>query len=125
MVCFLMNTIQQCLPFFNFVYSLNRYDPKFSDRQVWANLVDPDQTSPLIWVYTVCHSVCMFWMPFSTLKPRCLNFRIITAKFSGVRIFRMFTVLLKDPSLGMFCAFSKGPFEPHHEKTCLPGLRPG
>ena len=22
-------------------------DPKFSDRQVWANSVDPDQTAPL------------------------------------------------------------------------------
>ena len=22
------------------------YDPKFSDRQVWANSVDPDQTAP-------------------------------------------------------------------------------
>ena len=23
------------------------YDPKFTDRQVWANNVDPDQTAPL------------------------------------------------------------------------------
>ena len=28
----------------NFLY-LN--DPKFSDRQVWANSADPDQTAPL------------------------------------------------------------------------------
>ena len=24
-----------------------RYDPKFSDKQVWANSADPDQTAPL------------------------------------------------------------------------------
>ena len=43
-----------------------RSDPKF-----WANAVDPEQSdqgvhclplrSSLIWVYFVCHSVCMFW----------------------------------------------------------------
>ena len=27
-------------------------DPKFSDRQVWANSVDPDQTAPL-WANSV------------------------------------------------------------------------
>ena len=39
-----------------------------SDREVWENSVDPDHTAPtfqrssLIRVYTVCHSVCIFWM---------------------------------------------------------------
>ena len=34
----------------------NCNDPsKFSDRQVYANSVDPDQT-----VHNVCHSVCIF-----------------------------------------------------------------
>ena len=37
--------------------------PKFSDRQVWANSADPDKTAPsLIRVYTVCNSLCIFWM---------------------------------------------------------------
>ena len=40
----------------NFQY---RNDPKFSDRQVLANSVDPDQS--LIRVYTVCHSIYSFW----------------------------------------------------------------
>ena len=50
-------------------------DPKFSDRQVWANRVEPDQTAPqgrrssLINVYTVCHSFCIFWSHNSMVKP--------------------------------------------------------
>ena len=36
-------------------------DPKLADRQVRANSVDPDQTAPRVRVYTVCHSVCIFW----------------------------------------------------------------
>ena len=45
-----------------------RNDPKFSDRQVWANSADPDQTAPLsdyskrsslIRVSTVCYSICI------------------------------------------------------------------
>ena len=40
----------------NFVMTRLIYnnDPKFSDRQVWANSVDQDQRSSLIRVYTVC-----------------------------------------------------------------------
>ena len=56
-----------------------------------------DQTAPrssLIRVYTVCNSICSFWMQYSTVKPSCLNFRVITANFSGVLIFRIFTVSL-------------------------------
>ena len=34
-----------------YVYAKNRFrgyynDPKFSDRQVWANKADPDETAP-------------------------------------------------------------------------------
>ena len=28
--------------------SYYRNDPKFSDRQVWANSADPDQTAPTV-----------------------------------------------------------------------------
>ena len=35
--------------------------------------------SSLIWVYTVCHSVCNFWTHYSMVKPHCANFPIITA----------------------------------------------
>ena len=41
----------------------------------------PDQTAPEIRVYTVCHSVCIFWSLCSMVKPHCSNFRVITAKF--------------------------------------------
>ena len=70
--------------------------PKFSDRQVWTNSVDPNQTAPerscLIWVYTVCLSVSIFWLH---LKILCHFVRIlvITSNFSGIRIFKIFTVL--------------------------------
>ena len=58
-------------------------DPKFSDRQVWTNSADPDQTAPrssLIRVYTACQSVCIFWT-HSVVKWYYSNFGIITAFF--------------------------------------------
>ena len=72
-----------------------RNDPKFSDGYAWANSADPDQTrSSLIRVYTVCHSVCIVWTHYSMVEPHSSNFRVITTKFLGVRIFRKFTVTL-------------------------------
>ena len=56
--------------------------PKFSDRQVWANSADPDQTAPsLIRVYTVCNSLCIFWMHYPKETPSCSTFRVITINF--------------------------------------------
>ena len=37
-------------------------------------------------------SVALFWMHYSMIKPLGLNFRLITAVFSGVQIFKIFTV---------------------------------
>ena len=70
---------------------------KFLDRQVWANSVDPEQTAcswrnSLIRAYTVCHFACIYWMHCFTVKPPCLNFRVITADFSGVWTFTIFTL---------------------------------
>ena len=48
-------------------------DPKFSDRQIWANSVDPDQTAP-------------------DQDLHCLP-----AIVSGVRIFRIFTLIHSFP----------------------------
>ena len=48
--------------------------PEFSDRQAWANSVDADQTAPLIRVYTLCHSVSIFWALDSMVKIQCHNF---------------------------------------------------
>ena len=38
-----------------------------SDKQVWANSLDPDQTASRGAV-TVCHSVCIFWTNYSVVK---------------------------------------------------------
>ena len=65
-----------------------RNDPKFSDRYAWANSVDPVRL-----LYTVCHSVCIIWTHCSMVEPHSSNFRVITANFLGVRIFRKFTVV--------------------------------
>ena len=50
------------------------------------------QRSSLIRVYTVCNSLCIFWMHYSKEKPSCSTFRVITTNFLGVRIFRKFMV---------------------------------
>ena len=84
------------------IYEYHNY-PKFADRQVWENSVDPDRSN-LIRVYTVCHYVRIFWVHDSMVKVHCYNFRIITAIYSGVQIFRSFTVWdiwCKDTASGM------------------------
>ena len=58
----------------------NCNDPKFSDRKVWANSADPDQTAPkgavcVISVFTVCYSIHIFLMKYPRVWPLCLNFR--------------------------------------------------
>ena len=50
-------------------------NPKFSDRQFWANNVDPELT---IKVITICHevsSVCLILdsLFYGTVKPHCYN----------------------------------------------------
>ena len=54
-----------------------RNDPKFSDRYAWSNSADPNQTtrSSLIRIYTVCHSVCIFWTHYSMVEPHSSNIR--------------------------------------------------
>ena len=61
-------------------------DPKFLDRQVWANTADPNQRSSLIRVRTICNFVQHL---LDTLLYGKANF---TAKFSGVRSCRIFTL---------------------------------
>ena len=50
----------------------------------------------LIWVCTVCHSVCIVWTHYSLVKPHSSNFRVIITNILGVRIFRKFTVNQKE-----------------------------
>ena len=45
-------------------------------------------------VYTVCNSICIFKMHhYCMVEPGCSNFRVITANFSDVQIFRIFTYI--------------------------------
>ena len=48
------------------------------------------------------NSVCIFWTHYSMIKPPFSNFRVITANFWGVRIFRIFTVT-QNPRQLFFC----------------------
>ena len=76
----------------------------FQTDGLWANSADPDQTahrgavcvSSLIRVYTVYLSICTFWTHYSIVELPCSNFRVITANFSGVRNFRIFTELVEE-----------------------------
>ena len=42
------NTHLICSSEIDFFSMFYHNDPKFSDRQVWANCVDPDQTAPRV-----------------------------------------------------------------------------
>ena len=53
-------------------------DPKFSDRQAWANTVDPDQTAPN-YSDQGLHCSSFFLTHCSMVKPNCSNFRLIKA----------------------------------------------
>ena len=72
-----------------------RNDPKFSHRYAWANSADPDQTSDLIRVFTVCRSVFIVWTHYSMVEPHSSNFRVTTTNILGVRNVRIFMVHLK------------------------------
>ena len=77
-----------------FISRIYRNDLKYSDRQVWANSVDPHETAPegALWsVFTVCHSACIFCILYFMIKNKtkqnkkkktahdCSNVRTITA----------------------------------------------
>ena len=65
-----------------------RNDPKFSDRQVWANSVDPDRTAPSRAVGSGS-AVFAILSAHCGGKPSFLNLKLNL----GVRKFRTFTVL--------------------------------
>ena len=82
----------------------HRKYPKFSDRHVWANSVT--QIRLLFRVYTVCYCVYIFWPNLSKVKTHNSNFRMITANFSGVQIFRIFKINLTGEIVFISKAFS-------------------
>ena len=57
-----------------------RNDPKFSNRQVWANSVEPDQEHS-DWSLHCLLFHRHFWIHYSMVKPPWSNFRVTTAKF--------------------------------------------
>ena len=60
-----------------------RNDPNFFDNiQVWTN-PDPDHTSPSGVIYMVCHSVGIYLIHYSRVKPHCSRSRILIAIFRG------------------------------------------
>ena len=61
--------------------------------QVWENTVDPNNSLISVYMYTVCHSVCIFWTHYSMVKLHCSNFRIITAIFLDVQNFQILSYL--------------------------------
>ena len=71
-------------------------DRKFSDRQVWANIVDPNQIAPL------GSGSALFAIPsayFNTIvKPSGSSFRVITANVSDYRIFTVTRILYQSSS---------------------------
>ena len=57
-------------------------DQKFLDRYAWSNSVDPVQTEEQSdQVYTVWHSICIFWTYYSVVKQYNANFKIIEEIF--------------------------------------------
>ena len=57
-----------------------RNDPKFSDRQVWANSADPDQTAPrgAVWSGSTLFAIASasFGCITRKKKPSCSTFRV-------------------------------------------------
>ena len=53
----------------------------------------PRSDCSLIRVYTVCSSLCIFWMHYSKEKPSLSTLRVITTHLLGVRIFKIFTCI--------------------------------
>ena len=47
----------------------------------------------LIRAYTVCNSLCIFWMQYSKVKPSYSTFRVITENVLDVWYFRNFKVI--------------------------------
>ena len=91
-----------------------RNEPKFSDRQIWANSVGPDQSS-LIRIYSVCNSVCLFWTHYSWVKLSFSNFTMITAKF---RVSEYFGILWYMYSHFMYLCLGKSVQVPCKQMSC-------
>ena len=61
-----------------------------------------EQSDQGIMVYTVCNSVCIFWMHYSKVQPTCSTFRVFIANVSGSQ----FWGFLRYISLSQACLIS-------------------
>ena len=86
--------VLSCRGSFFWPHTNYRNDSKYSDRQIWESIVDPDETVPgAVWSESTLFAILSFKVQYSVVKPNCSNFRILTAIFSGVRIFPIFLVI--------------------------------
>ena len=76
-----------------FIY-YTRNDPNFLDRSVWANNADPEEQSHQ-GLHCLPFLLRLFDRILSGLSTFCLNFKLITARFSGVQKFMNLTVCLE------------------------------
>ena len=63
------------------------------------------ERSSLIWVYTVCLSVCIFWTRYSMVEPHSSNFKLITIIFWGSEFLGAYGNLFLIS--GLICPFVK------------------
>ena len=70
------------------------YVPRFSDR---SGQTVQTQIRLLLRVYTVCNSLCIFWMHYSKEKPSCSTFRVITANFRVSEFLGIIRYILEPP----------------------------
>ena len=82
--------------------------------------------SCLIRVYTVCHSICIFWMHYCMVESHCYNFRIITATVRlqfYVWLFKIISLILSwGNQVGkatMHDLREKNPSDHLHAECCL------
>ena len=107
--------VLSCRGIFFWPHTNYRNDPKYSDRQIWESIVDPDQTVPgAVWSESTLFAILSFKVQYSVVKPNCSDFRILTAIFSGVRIFPILMVIgsVDWPVLVRLVKF--GIFDAHH-----------
>ena len=62
----------------------------------------------LLRVYTVCNSLCIFWMHYAKETPSCSTFRVITANFRVSKILGLLRYFTLDPCIIMSLTEGEG-----------------
>ena len=81
---------------------------KLTDKQIWANRVDPDQSGGAAWSGSTLFAILStsFTCITNITKANCSKFRIIAVIFFSVQIFRIFMV--KTNCVCQMCKPGKG-----------------